>query len=323
MNVRRRVAAVGLAALLGFGPASPPVRAAITDLDIVVPAAPGGGYDLTARAMQTALTEAKLIANVTISYEPGRGGVLALDKMNNEWRADEAVVMITGFVMLGSVSAARAQKLLEPMTPVALLAEEPELIVVPKASRYNTLMELLAAVRATPGAVAFAGGSAGGVDHILVGLIGTQIGVSPALMPYLPHAGGGDAVVTLLRGQATAAVGGVSEFLAPLRDGRLKGLAVSGRVRAANVDAPTLAQAGINLSILNWRGVLAPPDVGETHQRALARLVGQMTKTPQWQAALKRYGWTGQFLPDERFGDYFKAEQKKVDTAIQALRLGP
>ncbi len=300
-----------------------PAKAAIADLEIVVPAAPGGGYDLTARAMQAALTGAKLVSNVTITYEPGRGGMLALDKLHNEWRADEAIVMTTGFVMLGAASAARAGKLLDAITPIALLAEEPEVIVVPAASRYKTLIELLAAVRATPAAVAFAGGASGGIDHILIGLIGTQISVSPALMPYLPHAGGGDALVTLLRGQATAAVGGVSEFLIPLRDGRLRALAVSGRVRAANVNAPTLAQAGINLSLMNWRGLIAPPDVGRAHQRALGQLMAQMVKTPQWQASLKQYGWTGQFLPDERFGDYFQGERKKIDTAVQALRLGP
>jgi len=319
MTFRDRCAA---AFLLLFGAAAP-ATAAIAELEIVVPAAPGGGYDITARAMQDALTKAGLVPTVTLTYEPGRGGILALDKLNNEWRGDEVVVMMTGFVMLGTVSASRAGKLLDPVTPVALLAAEPELIVVPKASPYKTLIELLAAVRATPGAVAFAGGSAGGIDHILLGLIGAQIGVSPGLMPYLPHAGGGDALVTLLRGQATAAVGGVSEFLAPLRDGRLRALAVSGNLRAANVDAPTLTQAGIPLSILNWRGLIAPPDVGRAHQRELGLLMGKMVKTPHWQASLKQYGWTDQFLPDERFGDYFRAEQKKIDTAVQALKLGP
>lgn len=314
-----RIAAAFL--LLAWMPA--PASAAIADLDIVVPAAPGGGYDLTARAMQAALVGGKLVANVNIIYEPGRGGVLALDKLANEWRADEAIVMTTGFVMLGAVSASRAGKLLDGVTPIALLAEEPEAIVVPKDSRYKTLMELLGALRATPGAVAFAGGASGGIDHILVALIGAQIGVSPALMPYLPHAGGGDALVTLLRGQATAAVGSVSEFLVPLRDGRLRALAVSGRVRSASIDAPTLAQAGINMSLMNWRGLIAPPDVGRAHQRALSQVIGQMVKTPQWQASLKQYGWTGQFLPDERFGDYFQGERKKVDAAVQALRLGP
>ena len=314
---------VSAAALTGMPVMGPPAQAAIVDLEIVVPAAPGGGYDLTARAMQAALTAARLLPNVTIAYEPGRGGVLALDKLHNEWRADEAIVMTTGFVMLGAVSAARAGKLLDRVMPVALLTTEPELIVVPKASPYKTLIELLAAVRATPGAVAFAGGSSGGIDHILIGLIGAQIGVSPALMPYLPHAGGGDALVTLLRGQATAAVGGVSEFLPSLRDGRVRALAVSGNLRAANVDAPTLTQAGIPLNILNWRGLIAPPDVSRAHQRELGLLMGKMIKTPQWQASLRQYGWTDQFLPDERFGDYFKAEQKKIDTAVQALRLGP
>ncbi|MFN4281711.1 MAG: Bug family tripartite tricarboxylate transporter substrate binding protein [Alphaproteobacteria bacterium] len=316
--LRRRAAAFLLLAFM-----SAPASAAITDLDIVVPAAPGGGYDLTARAMQAALVGAKLVPNVNIVYEPGRGGVLALDKLANEWRADEAIVMTTGFVMLGAVSASRAGKLLDGITPIALLAEEPEAIVVPKDSRYKTLMELLGAVRGTPGAVAFAGGASGGIDHILVALIGAQIGVSPALMPYLPHAGGGDALVTLLRGQATAAVGGVSEFLVPLRDGRLRALAVSSRVRVASIDAPTLAQAGINLSLMNWRGLIAPPDVGRAHQRALSQVIAQMVKTPQWQGSLKQYGWTGQFLPDERFGDYFQGERKKIDTAVQALRLGP
>ncbi|HEU0072274.1 MAG TPA: tripartite tricarboxylate transporter substrate binding protein [Alphaproteobacteria bacterium] len=318
-----RLAIIAIAAALSVALKAPAGQAAITDLEIVVPAAPGGGYDITARAMQSALTGAKLVPNVTISYEPGRGGVLALDKLGNEWRADESIVMTTGFVMLGAISAARAGKLLDPVTPIALLADEPEVIVVPKDSRYKTLLELLAAVRATPGAVAFAGGSSGGIDHILIGLIGAQIEVSPALMPYLPHAGGGDSLVTLLRGQATAAVGGVSEFLIPLRDGRLRALAVSSRTRVATVDAPTMAQAGINLSLLNWRGLIAPPDVGRAHQRELSQLIGRMVKTPQWQASLKQYGWTDQFLPDERFGDYMGGERKKIDAAVQALRLGP
>ncbi|MCC2627424.1 MAG: C4-dicarboxylate transporter substrate-binding protein [Thermomicrobiales bacterium] len=192
----------------------------------------------------------------------------------------------------GARDAARlAGRTLEQTTPISSLTAEFEVIVVPADSEYQTLGDLIAAFQADPTSISWGGGSAGGTDHILVGLIAQAAGVDPTQINYVPFSGGGEALAAILGGQVSAGVSGVGEWLDQIESGELRALAVSGVAEAeaggatpvASAEgasdaaiAPTLQEQGIDVELANWRGLVAPPDISEEGRQCLVALVEQM-----------------------------------------------
>ena len=87
-----------------------------------------------------------------------------------------------------------------------------------------------------PGAFAIAGGSAGGTDHMLAGLLAARVGMDPTTINYVPHSGGGESIASILGEQVTAGINGLSELVAFIESGRMRALAISSEMRAALAD---------------------------------------------------------------------------------------
>ena len=98
---------------------------------------------------------------------------------------------------------------------------------MPANSPHKTMDDLVKAFKANPGAVSWGGGSAGGTDHILVGMIAKAVGVDVAKINYVPFKGGGDAIAAIVGGHVTAGVSGLGEFAEQIKAGRMRALAVS------------------------------------------------------------------------------------------------
>ena len=148
-----------------------PARSAGADpikkLSIIVPANPGGGWDQTGRAMQQDLQSNKLVSSAQVSNIGGGGGTNGLAKLATE--KDVNTLMVMGYVMVGAVETNGAKTRLEDTTPIARLTEEPLVLVVPASSKYQSVADLVADIKANGKGVAITGGSAGGADHILAG----------------------------------------------------------------------------------------------------------------------------------------------------------
>ena len=197
--------------------------------------------------------------------------------------------------MIGAIATNASPVTLEQTTPISSLTAEFEVIVVPADSEYQTLDDLIAAFKADPAAISWGGGSAGGTDHILVGLIAQAAGVDPTQINYVPFSGGGEALAAILGGQVSAGVSGVGEWLDQIESGELRALAVSGTpcgakrrrtpVASADADAaiaPTLQEQGIDVELANWRGVVAPPEISDEGRQCLIAMVEQMVASEGW-----------------------------------------
>ena len=147
-------------------------------LQLFVPAAPGGGWDQTARTMEQVLRNEKLISGAQITNVGGAGGTVGLPQFINQWKGRPNALMVGGMVMVGAIIANKAANNLTEVTPIARLTGEFEALVVPAASPFQTAQDFVAALKADPTKVPVAGGSAGGSDHILFGLIGKTVGVA-------------------------------------------------------------------------------------------------------------------------------------------------
>src|SRR5688572_10514720 len=150
--------------------------AAAADLKIIVPAAPGGGWDQLGRGVQQTLQAAKLADKVQVSNAPGAGGTIGLTQLINNNKGDGGALMVSGKGMVSAIYINKSPVSLSNATPIARLTGEYEVLVVPASSPLKTMADLVAAYKANPGGVSWAGGLAGGVDQLTAGMIVQAIG---------------------------------------------------------------------------------------------------------------------------------------------------
>nr|WP_221374186.1 tripartite tricarboxylate transporter substrate-binding protein [Actinoplanes polyasparticus] len=288
-------------------------------LRLMAPAGPGGGWDQTAREMQTALREQ---AGRTEVYNvAGAGGTIGLSQFVR-YEGDPTQLMVMGLVMVGAIESNDSPVALDRTTPLARLLTDYEVIVVPADSPVKNVTDLVSAMKDDVGKVSWAGGSAGGIEQILAGLVADAVGADPAEVNYVAHSGGGEALSTLLSGRATAGVSGVSELVGQIRAGTIRPIAVSSPQRLPTLpDVPTLKEQGVDVELANWRGVVAPPGISAADERQLEDLLLRMTRTDAWRETLERRGWLDATLTGDQFEQYIAGERRTVTDVLVKMGL--
>lgn len=289
-------------------------------LTIMAPAAPGGGWDSTARMMQQALQQSRIAAPVKVTNVAGAGGTIGLAQLVNNDKGKPDVLMAMGLIMVGAVLTNKSPVTLAQVTPIARLTGEYEVLVVPAASPYKTLAEFLKAWKANPG-LAIAGGSAGGTDHMLAGLLAKANGVDVNKLNYVPHSGGGESIASLIGNQVAAGINGLGELVPFIKSGKLRALAISSEKRLPGLDVPTFLEQNVNLSLSNWRGVVAPPGISTAQKQALAALVDKMHASQQWKDILKKQDWIDLYQSGAAFDTFIKEEDKRATEVLRSIGL--
>src|SRR5215204_2183173 len=309
--------ALAAAAVAGFVTSA----AAQMELKIMAPAAPGGGWDQTARSMQQALTQAGIVKSVQVTNVPGAGGTIGLAQLVNAAKGDAGQLMVNGYVMVGAILTNKSPVTLEQTTPIARLTAEYEAIVVPADSPIKSAKDLAAAIKTDPGKVTWAGGSAGGVDHIAAALFAKAAGADATKINYVPFSGGGEALAAILGGKVTAGISGYGEFESQIKAGKLRLIGVTSPKRLEGIDAPTLKEQGLDLDIANWRSVMGAPGISPAQRDALLKAIDTMVKSPAWAEILKQKGWDDAYLPGDQFAAFLKEEQARVADVLKSVGL--
>ncbi|MEE2043016.1 tripartite tricarboxylate transporter substrate-binding protein [Nocardiopsis tropica] len=287
-------------------------------LTTIVPAAPGGGWDLVGREGQNALREGGIVANNQVVNVPGAGGTIGLAQaVRQEGRAN--TLMVTGTVMIGSIIVNNSSHDLRDVTPIARLADDYEVIVVPADSPYQDMGDLAEAWREDPGGTAVGGGSLGGTDHLLAGLVASEVDVDPRDVNYIAFSGGGEALTSLLSGSVDVGISGFNEFSDQIEAGNVRALGAHERVEG--IDVPTLAEQDIDAVLPNWRGL---GDAGRGHEAERAELteiVTEMHDTPEWAQTLERNRWDDTFQTGAEFEEFLALETERINTITEELGL--
>ena len=270
-------------------------------INMFVPAAPGGGWDGTARAIERAAKAAGLVGNMQFENVGGAGGMVGLPRFVNQRKGQANTLMVAGSVMIGAGIANKSPVTIKDVTPIARLTEEAGVIVVPSSGKIKTWKELEAAIKANPKAVSVAGGSAGGTDHLILGMMIKALGKNPREAAYVAFAGGGPANAAIIGGQVVAGISGYSEFEEQIKAGRMIPLAVSGKRRIPGVNVPTLTELGINVTESNWRGVFAAPGISAAQRDALIELMTRVNASAAWKQELETRKWSEAFLTEAPF----------------------
>ncbi len=316
MNIRMITGAAALALSLGLG------SVAAAQTDVMIPAGPGGGWDTTARQTMQALADAGIYtegANVT--HKGGAAGTIGLAEFVNSSEGDDNALIFNGSVMVGGIALNNSPVTLEQTTPLARLTNENSAIVVSADSPYQTIGDFVEALKADPGAVPVGGGSAGGSDHILLGLIAKDQGADVSKLNYIAQTSGAETAAAVIGGSLAAGISGLSEFKQFIDAGRLRLLAVSSAEPIEGVDAPTLKESGIDVVLGNWRGVSGAPGMSQEARDEWISRLEQMHETEEWKTTLETQGWEDAFMPGDEFAAYIQSESERMTGVLKDLGL--
>jgi putative tricarboxylic transport membrane protein len=292
---------------------------AVDSVKMMIPANPGGGWDTTGRELGKAMTASGAVKNVQYDNKGGAAGAIGIAQFVNSAKGDPNALMMGGMVMVGGLIQNKSAVTIDQVTPVARLTSEYEVIVVP-ANGPKTLKELIDKFKANPGSVSWGGGSAGGTDHILAGLIAKAVGVEPGKVNYVPFKGGGEAVSAIIGGHVTAGVSGLSEFAQHIKSGKMRALAVSSPTAFEGI--PSLKEQGVNVELANWRGIFGAPGISKAQRDELVKAVEKAVKSKEWKETLKKQDWADYYLPGDAYGQYVADENKRLAGILGELSLG-
>ncbi|WP_372622902.1 Bug family tripartite tricarboxylate transporter substrate binding protein [Falsiroseomonas sp.] len=289
-------------------------------MTMFVPAGPGGGWDGLARAIEQVSREAGLVGSFQFEHVGGAGGMVGLPRFVAQRRGRPNALLVGGSVMVGAGITNKSPVTIKDVVPVARMTEEVGVVVVPASSEFRDIAALLAALRSNPGAVPVGGGSAGGTDHITLGLILKALGRNPREASYVAFAGGGPAQAAILGGQVKAGISGYSEFAEQIKAGRMRALATTGE-RRSDPAIPTLKESGVDVVTSNWRGVFGAPGISAAQRQALVELMTAIHALPAWKQILETRGWDDAFLAGDAFAQYLTRDIAATEEVLRDLGL--
>lgn len=308
-----------IAAALAATLAAPAALAQVSELRIMAPAGPGGGWDQTARTIQSTLQAEGLVSNIQVENVAGAGGTIGLQQFVNRSTGDAGALIVGGYVMVGAIIANASPVTLADITPLARLTGEYLVVVAAADSPISTAEDLANALRADVGAVTWAGGSAGGVDHIAAGIIARAAGVAPEEINYIPYSGGGEALAAILGGQVSVGISGYSEFAGQIEAGALKVIGITAPERQAYADVPTFVEQGFEVEVQNWRMVAAAPGITDEQRASLLSVIETMAASQTWNTELANKGWVNTFLAGDAFAAYLEEQIAATTTMLRDL----
>ncbi len=304
--MRRDTFIKSLAALAAVGGLPLAARAAAA-VKLLIPANPGGGWDLTGRALGKALQEAGA-SSVGYDNKGGAAGAIGLAQFVNASKNDPNAMMVMGAVMVGGIITGKPPVDLSQATPLARLTTEYNVFVLPAESPMKTMKDVVDQLKKDPGSVKWGGGSRGSTEHIAAAMIAQKVGVDPSKINYVAFRGGGEAVAAILGNNVTVGGSGYSEFAEYINTGKMRAIAVTSDKRIPGLNAPTLKEQGIDVELGNWRGVYGAPGITPAQRKELIDLVLKATKTKSWAESMSKNGWTPAYLTGDEFSTFVDRE---------------
>lgn len=289
---------------------------------VMAPGGAGGGYDAMARLPFEAMAKEGIFTDgANFTNKGGAGGTIGLTEFVNANRGNDNAVMSMGVIMVGGILLNNSPVTLDDVTPLVRLTNDTGVLAVAPDSPIQSIEDLVAAMKADVGAVSISGGSAGGVDHIVMALIAQEIGLDPSTINYIPYDSGAESVTAVGGGAVVLAVSGVSEFKSMADAGRIKIIAVTSEGRVDGIDAPSLKEAGLNVVVGNWRGIVGAPDMSEEGKAMWLDRFAKMHDSQAWKDILATQGWEDAYLAGDDFVAFLAEEKERTAAVLKGVGL--
>ncbi len=289
---------------------------------VMAPGGAGGGYDATARMPFDAMAAEGIFSDgATFTNKGGAGGTIGLAEFVGANQGNDNAVMSMGVIMVGGILMNASPVTLNDVTPLVRLTNDTGVVAVATDSPIQSVDDLVAAMKADLGAVAIGGGSAGGVDHIVMALIAKESGLDAAKLNYIPYDSGAEVVTALGGGALTVAVSGVSEFKSMAEAGRIRIIAVTSEGRVDGIDAPSLTEAGLPVVVGNWRGIVGAPGMSDAGKAMWLDRFSKMHDSQAWKDTLAKQGWEDAFLAGDEFVAFLEDEKTRIGEILKVAGL--
>ena len=289
----------------------------LKNIDWTVPANPGG-YSLTSNAISDTLKAEGLLGEYTSTFKPGAGGAVGLGAFQ-EIKGKPEAALVTGIAMTGGLYSNKSPLNLLASTPIAKVLREYNAIVVPANSKYRTLKQLMDDLKAKPNGVAIAGGSKGGIDHQVIGLLAQSADIDPTKLNYVVFSGGPEVLTSILSGSTQVGISGSSEFKAFVESGKVRVLGVSSAKPLTGFKGQTFVRQGYNLVYGNWRGIMAPADISKADYTNFIKVIDIMHISPSWQEQLKKNNWDNEFEAGTKFKTFLEKHIPEINKVMKGL----
>lgn len=279
---------------------------------------PGGGFDITIRAVVEALQE-EHIADVPLPVQnrPGGSGADYLATMVEQYRGRDDQLSVTSLSMMVNELSGDSTYGYDDVTMIARLMTEYFVVVTAPGSPLQNLGEVMTAIRNDPAGVTV---GVANDDQAPFDLLVSAAGGDPATVRYVPLEGGGDQIAALRDGRVGVAIGGVSEFVDPIAAGDLRALGVLSDDRLPGLDIPTAREQGLDVTLSNWRGLYGPPDMPAVAVEYWREALGRMVQSPTWMRITEQRRFTTTFMVGEEFQTFLAKTQSDVATALEQAR---
>ncbi len=278
----------------------------------------GGGYGTTAIAIGDAMKKEGLLKDYTVTYRSN--APLGLGYFYDQKNRKD-LLLITGFAMPGGLATNGSKLSITTAKAVAGVMREAEAFVVPTSSKYKTINDLLADIKANPKSVAIGGGNYGGVDHVTVATLAATVGVKATDLNYIPYSGGGSLVPDVIGGRVAVGISGTSEFASYVAAGKMRALAITSPKPLKVIKGKTLVQQGVDLTFGNWRGILAPADLSDADLLNTQKIIDILHSSPSWKDTLVAKSWIDEFRVGNPFQTWIKKENADIISVLTEFKL--
>ena len=297
---------------------------AIDKLHFVIGGGAGGGWDGTARGTGEALTKAGMLKSASFENMSGGGGGKALSYIINSKPENTVLVQSTPLV-LRSITRhkgyVKGNGVLsyKDVKPIAGVIGDYGAIAVAKDSPYKNFKDVVDAYKADPSSIKMAGGSVrGSMDHLIGALAFQAAGANPNDVAYIPYDAGGKALAGLLSGETQIISTGLGELMGARDQVRIIGITAPERVADAP-DAPTLKEQGYDVQFVNWRGFFGPPGMSSADKNAIAKMLGDVQKTSEWETVRARNAWVNIYNPGDKFVTFLEKQTEEMTALMKKL----
>lgn len=291
------------------------------NVTIVVPAAPGGGIDLSARWAAAELSNA-FGKTFVVENKGGASGILGTQQVARaEPDGHTLLVTLSGFLVTSpALFTTLPWNPVKDFAPVAMLWSSPHVVVVNKESPINSLSDLIAYGRANPGKLTYGSPGITSETHIGSEMFGQLAGVKVIPVPYR---GTGPAFNDLLARQLGFFSNTMQQLMGPLQAGTIKGLAMANATRHPQLpNIPTAAEAGLpGLEIDSWYGVYAPAGTPREIVDRLAEEIRKMGEKPEFRARVDKSGVTLTYKGPDEFAKFTAAQVARWNETIPKLNI--
>lgn len=283
---------------------------------LIVPAAPGGGTDYTARAIAQKLTES-IGQTVIVDNRPGAAGNIGVDIAAKSSPDGYTLVMpITSFPINPHLYSKLPFDTVKDFTPVVLASTAPLFLVVNPSVPAKSVSELISVAKAKPGQLNYANSGSGTTAHLAGELFKKMAGVDLVSIPYK---GGGPAVLDLIAGRVQVYFSTIPAALTQVQAGKLRGIAVTTSKRVDLMpDVPTVAESGLpGFEVSGWFGIFAPTGTPRAVIARLNKEVNLVLRTPEIRQRFASQGLIPGGGTSEELGRFLRSELAKWGALIK------